>query len=178
MDSFEEKIKEASLEELQELKTWFFGENIRLAAVAGELEEKQRLLDREKERFQEEVKHISSRITRERKRQKEDETFFKKKMEILQNGFWQLDADRRKLDKERARFEAEKDISEQNLYRDSIDVSVFFRGVKNPLALKKRYRDLIKIFHPDNLAGDKDVIQRINKEYENLKEEFDHYKQA
>ena len=72
MDSFEEKMKEASLEELQELKTWLFRENIRLAAVAGELEEKQRVLDQEKEQFQEEVKHISSRITRERKRQKEN----------------------------------------------------------------------------------------------------------
>ena len=71
MDSFEEKMKEASLEELQELKTWLFRENIRLAAVAGELEEKQRLLDREKEQFQEEVKHVNDRIAEEVERRTE-----------------------------------------------------------------------------------------------------------
>ena len=48
-----------------------------------------------------------------------------------------------------------------------------FRGVKNPLALKKRYKDLIKIFHPDNVAGDKEMIQKINREYESLKHEYD-----
>ena len=32
---------------------------------------------------------------------------------------------------------------------------------------------MIKIFHPDNVAGDKEVIQRINKEYERLKERYE-----
>jgi len=30
-------------------------------------------------------------------------------------------------------------------------VRMLFRGINNPLALRKRYRDLVKIFHPDNL---------------------------
>ena len=64
------------------------------------------------------------------------------------------------------------------VYDSGMDVSVFFRGVRNPLALKKRYKDLIKIFHPDNVAGDKDIIQRINKEYESLKMSYEGFKQA
>lgn len=51
-----------------------------------------------------------------------------------------------------------------------MSVSLFFSGVKNTRALKKRYKDLIKIFHPDNGAGDTEVLQRINEEYETLKE--------
>ena len=39
----------------------------------------------------------------------------------------------------------------------------------NEDALKKRYKDLIKIYHPDNLNGDKDTIQEINMEYEKMK---------
>ena len=62
--------------------------------------------------------------------------------------------------------------------RETMEVSAFFKGVRNPLALKKRYKDLIKIFHPDNLAGDKDIIQQINSEYETLKGEYDNFKQA
>lgn len=58
------------------------------------------------------------------------------------------------------------------------DVSIFFHGVRNPLSLKKRYKDLIKIFHPDNIAGDKEIIQRINKEYEMLKGNYEGFKQA
>ena len=47
--------------------------------------------------------------------------------------------------------------------------SVFFSGVNNMRSLKKRYKDLIKIFHPDNAEGDTDVIQKINEEYEVLR---------
>lgn len=179
MDNFEEKINTASPKELQEMKLWLFQENVRLAAVSGELEEKERRITREKEQFQKEVRMISSRISKERKRLKEDETFFQKKMDILKNGFWQLDADRHKLNKEWEKLHAQEKRAETAQHTADMDVSVFFRGVRNPLALKKRYRDLIKIFHPDNLAGDKEMIQRINKEYELLKETYERsYKQA
>ena len=51
------------------------------------------------------------------------------------------------------------------------DVSVFFKGVTNPLALRKRYRDLLKIFHPDNNGGDEGIVKAINEEFERLKRE-------
>ena len=44
--------------------------------------------------------------------------------------------------------------------------------MRNELALKKRYKDLIKIYHPDNLDGDTGTIQEINREYERLKKVF------
>ncbi len=50
--------------------------------------------------------------------------------------------------------------------------------MKNVLTLKKRYKDLTKIFHPDNVAGDTEVIQRINREYERLKREYEKCRQA
>lgn len=50
-------------------------------------------------------------------------------------------------------------------------VQLLFRGVNNPLALRKRYRDLIKIFHPDNLFGDGELAGQINKEYLKRKQE-------
>ena len=40
------------------------------------------------------------------------------------------------------------------------------------ISLKKRYKDLIKIYHPDNLAGDTGTIQEINREYDKLKEKL------
>lgn len=179
MDNFEEVLVHGSEEELQELKSWLFQENIRLATARKELENLQEKFLKEKIQFQDEMKLLNHKISSERQRLKEDNQFFAKKMEILQNGFQQLDIDRRRLDKEWARLSAEKELlNERNSYEVGVDVSIFFQGVKNPLALKKRYKDLIKIFHPDNLAGDKDIIQRINREYESLKREYEGFRQA
>ncbi|MCD7725914.1 MAG: hypothetical protein LUI12_10280 [Clostridiales bacterium] len=178
MDNFEETLANGSEEELQELKSWLFQENIRLATAAKELEQRQEQFDRERIQFQDEMKLLNHKISNERQRLKEDNQFFDKKMEILKSGFQQLDLDRRRLDKEWVKLAAEKELMSERSYDKGLEVSAFFRGVKNPLALKKRYKDLIKIFHPDNLAGDKDMIQRINREYEELKGEYEGYRQA
>lgn len=179
MGNFEEILDNGSEAELQELKSWLFQENIRLVTAQKDLEQMQEKFIKEKEQFQDEMKLLNHKISSERQRLKEDNQFFAKKMEILKNGFQQLDIDRRRLEKDRARLYAEKELmSERVSYEAGSDVSVFFQGVKNPLALKKRYKDMIKIFHPDNLAGDKEIIQRINIEYEHLKREYESFKQA
>ena len=51
---------------------------------------------------------------------------------------------------------------------------LFFRGVNNMVALKKRYKDLMKIYHPDNSCGDQEILIKINAEYEELKDRFDY----
>ena len=179
MDKFEETLVHGCADELQELKAWLFRENIRLSTATKELERMQEKFLQEKVQFQEEMKLLNHKISSEQQRLKEDNQFFAKKLEILQNGFKQLDIDRRRLDKEWARLAAEKEfLEEHSMYEGISEVSVFFHGVKNPLALKKRYKDLSKIFHPDNLAGDTEIIQRINREYANLKREYEGFKQA
>lgn len=170
----EDILERGSEEELNKLKSWLFRENVRLITAAKELEATQAQFMQEKEQFQEEVKSLNRKMSVERQRLKDDALFFEKKMDILKGGFEQLDMDRRRLEKERAKFEAQKEVLEQPAYSMGRgDISAFFRGVKNPLALKKRYKDLIKIFHPDNVAGDKEIIQMINKEYEVLKRDYD-----
>ena len=180
MDSyFEETLVHGSKGELQELKAWLFKENIRVVTAAKELEEMQEQFLNEKIHFREEMEMLNQRISREREKLKEDNQYFEKKMEILKNGFSKLDIDRRRLDKEWAKLATEKKLAGERSAYDSVqDVSIFFKGVRTPIALKKRYKDLIKIFHPDNVAGDKDIIQRINKEYEALKVKYEDVKQA
>lgn len=46
---------------------------------------------------------------------------------------------------------------------------MFFSGVSNKKDLKKRYKDLIKIYHPDSDSGDTATVAEINREYEDLK---------
>lgn len=170
----DEALREAvSEEELNRLKSWLFKENVRIISAAKELEHMQEQFAREKEQFQEEMKTLNRKMAAEKERLKDNTLFFEKKMEILKGGFAELDMDRRRLEKEWARLEAQKEVMQQPVYGSGRDISDLFRGVKNPLALKKRYKDLIKIFHPDNVAGDKEMIQKINREYESLKHEYD-----
>ena len=117
----------------------------------------------------------NSRLLSERSRLKQEESFFDKKMEILQGGFAQLEADRRELEKKRLMLEAEEKVYKDSMMQNkAVDLAgILFQGVKSPLALKKRYRDLIKIFHPDNIAGDHEMVLRINKIYEELKKDYD-----
>lgn len=48
----------------------------------------------------------------------------------------------------------------------------YFGGVTNYTSLKKRYKDLMKIYHPDNKNGDSFTVRCITKEYEILKEQY------
>lgn len=172
MIDIEEMLKSEDDEALKELKTFLFKENIRLENEKREIAEGMDKLLKDQRRFRTEMDMLNHRIVLEKKRLKDDNLFFEKKMEILQEGFRQLDADRKKFEKDRARFSMEKEFwgGEKGVSAGMEDISaILFRGVSNPLTLRKRYKDLLKIFHPDNLCGDAELVQMINREYEKRK---------
>lgn len=129
-------------------------------------------MDKEENR----IKSEWDQIEIEKRMLKEQNRLFDQKLSILKDAYVQLDQDRRKVEWEKLKLKAEREQQQEQtggaLRRDA-DVSVFFRGVTNQLALKKRYRDLIKIFHTDNLYGDKGTLQAINQEYEKLQKRYD-----
>lgn len=43
----------------------------------------------------------------------------------------------------------------------------FFLGVKDVAQLRARYRELLKVYHPDN-GGDVEIMQEINAQYDRL----------
>ena len=45
------------------------------------------------------------------------------------------------------------------------NVKIFFKGVVDRESVKKRYKALLKIYHPDNMNGDNDLVLAINEEY-------------
>lgn len=62
----------------------------------------------------------------------------------------------------------------ESVSEDSYDESknqantFWFAGINNAEELKKRYKELMKIYHPDNQAGDTNAVQQIQSEYEEL----------
>ncbi len=167
-------LDEMGDKELQALKLWLFSENIRVQTEQKKLLEMKNHFLKERMQFQEEMKILNQKVTAARQRLKQDEQFFDKKMEILKNGFSQLEADRKAFEKEKETFRhrTEETGRKKSLHFLPGERGVFFAGVKNQLALKKRYKDLLKIYHPDNLAGDKEMMQQISREYEHLKREL------
>lgn len=170
MIDWEEVIKAESTEELKEIKLWLFQENMRLEQERTELEQARNKFLDERVKLRDELDDLNRRTVMERKRLKEENLFFEKKMAILQEGFRQLEEDRKRFEQERQTLL--KEAREQEFGEGSFTaVQLLFRGVNNPLALRKRYRDLIKIFHPDNLFGDGELAGQINKEYLKRKQE-------
>ena len=170
-----ESLEDKTAPELQKMKIWLFSENVRIAAERKRLKEMEEQIIKDRQAFQEEMQALNRTILSSQKRLKQDEMFFEKKMQILENGFAELESDRKKLEREKEMFRLEQKNAEmrsmesRNVYNG---LDVLFAGVNNPLALKKRYRDLIKIYHPDNIAGDKGVVLYINQEYERLSKEI------
>ena len=175
MIDWEEVIKAESTEELKEIKLWLFQENMRLEQERTELEQARNKFLDERVKLRDELDELNRRTVMERKRLKEENLFFEKKMAILQEGFRQLEEELNRFEQERQTLlkEArEQQSGEQEFGEGSFTaVQLLFRGVNNPLALRKRYRDLIKIFHPDNLFGDGELAGQINKEYLKRKQE-------
>lgn len=102
-----------------------------------------------------------------------DQKLVAKKLSILENAYRQLELDRKKLEREKRSFEMDRQYEENSRSRDNLFVDSssnlnFFAGVNNILALRKRYRDLCKIYHPDNLCGDTGTFREIKKEFEIL----------
>lgn len=132
-----------------------------------ELAEERRKLEREKEEF-----YILQRA--EEKRMKQQIQLFDMKWQILEKELQQLAKDKQELaiEKEHCRrIKAEcqgYSVGTSKLVRGEM----FFSGVDSELGMKKRYKDLIKIFHPDNRDGDTRTLQVINKEYDEMKKQF------
>ena len=135
--------------QLAKLKAWFFSENVRI-------NEEKEALEREK-----------ARMNRENE-------LFEKKLEILKKELYKLANDKKALEQERIRISRMKEQAKAERMNVGIrtGTTTFFRGVGSELALKKRYKDLLKIYHPDNMCGDTDTIQRINQEYTYLKKRY------
>jgi hypothetical protein len=190
------KDDESVSEDIKKAKMWLFQEQVRiqakeddLHALNRELQEMRRKLERERTRLDLREKSLDKRF-------EDNEVFIAKKQKIIEDAYQQLALDRKTLECERLNFEHERTkyrhqkmqgtrsqgTYQQSTYQQggyqqssntaSYDNSNFFRGVDNEIDLRKRYKELLKIFHPDNKCGDTKTLIRIQAEYENLKTRY------
>ncbi len=185
MDNFISILRDAnSPEELENLKLQLFRENVRIKTDKSDLEdmkvqiekdqaELEQLkikLDEEKSDFEREVAKTNRKLESDRKKLETDLIFMNKKQMVLESAYKQLDIDRQRLyrDKEDFKRLRESYPSRRSVPELQYRQGIFFKGITDEKSLRKRYKDLIKVFHPDNFTGDKDTLQNINREYETL----------
>ncbi len=134
-----------------------------------EIAEERRKLEREKQEF---LRHMEL----EERRREQEKKLFDMKMKILEEELVKLASEKEYIEKQKAFYSKVNDYERTSKSQDSsrrvVKGDMFFSGVGSKVGLRKRYRDLIKIYHPDNVDGDNNTIQEINREYNNLSKMF------
>ncbi|MCR5678424.1 MAG: molecular chaperone DnaJ [Agathobacter sp.] len=137
-------------------------------------EEEKRALEAERRNFEKERKEFQRRIEIEDRRLEQQQKLFDMKFKILEDELKKLAAEKEQVAKQKEFYSRVSDFESQsvNRYETVASSEMFFSGVGSKQSLRKRYRDLIKIYHPDNVDGDNGTIQEINREYDHLNKVF------
>ncbi len=161
----------------EQFQQWCFQETVELERKKQDFGDEKQAFEEEKRSFELERKEFKRKKEMESQRLKQQEHLLNMKRHILEEELRKLAGDKEQIEREKQFYERKAENERRNRTSSSTEGNVvkgelFFKGVRNELALKKRYKDLIKIYHPDNLDGDTGTIQEINREYERLKKVF------
>ena len=173
-----ERLEAADDEGLKEIKLWLFKESVRLRDEKHELERDKKDFLNERENVREENRRYEEHLATRTRQLSGQEELIAQKHEVIKRGFEELDRDRQALKAREESLRArEAQFEERIAYTpDCSEVNdVLFRGADNILLIKKRYKDLMKMFHPDCLGGDTEMVKALNRTYDRLLKECDPY---
>lgn len=160
----------------EDFRQWYFQETVELERKKEDLEQERKEFREEKSSFEREKRDFRVRQEMADHRATQKERLLEMKQQILEEELRKLAEDKKKLEQEKTYYQHREQKDEWSK-KERVDITypdagMFFKGVGNVLALKKRYKELSKIYHPDNMDGDTEAIQEINREYHQLKEKF------
>ncbi len=164
---------------LDELKHWLFLESVRIKQEKQSLIEEKEKFEKEKKDFEKQKISLSGSVSIQEKQLIRKKELFDKQWKVVEKELRRIAIDKENLEKERRAFEAERTRFRQTTIQARANIqntSIFFAGVNSFAALKRRYRDLLKIYHPDNENGDQSILLAINKEFETLKQKYNVFK--
>lgn len=174
-----EKLEASDDIQLRDIKLWLFKESVRLRDEKFELEMQRRDFLNERENAREENRRYEEHLAVKTRQLRRDEELIEKKHDIIKRGFEELDRDRQALNAREAALRKQEqqlaDAAGVSLSDGREAADILFRGADNILLLKKRYKELMKMFHPDNLGGDTEMVKALNRTYDRLLRECDSY---
>ncbi len=130
-----------------------------------EFEQQKREFERERNAF---MRHVEN----QNKHFEQQKHLFETKFRILEEEMMKVAEEKAEIEKKKAFYDMvdEFHMKNQKELPDYQLGEIFFRGVESKQSLKKRYKALVKIYHPDNIGGDDSLVTEINKEYDHLKQ--------
>ncbi len=134
-----------------------------------EIEDRQKELEKAWSDLLKEKREVEARTNALKQQEKQ----FQIKWDLLIQETQKLSEDKKKFELKKKFYDQVQANSEVDVYREDENIvhgEMFFSGVSTKKALKKRYKDLIKIYHPDGESGDNATVAEINREYDSLKE--------
>ena len=155
-----------------ELEERYVSESERLKEERKELLDERRKLKKDQIELEKQLSEYAVRKKLDEKMMNTQKQLFEKKFKILELELQKLAEEKARLEKEKNFYKAVNDNLERERSSDPAEVKMLFRGIDNLKDLKKRYKELIKIFHPDNVNGDTSVLQEINRQFDELKSKY------
>lgn len=151
-------------------RQWYVDDIVEFEAKKQSLRQERQELERERRDLERERRNFAIQKKNENRQREKEKQLFEMKWKILEEEVQKLAEERTKMQKQRNFY---KYLNEQETCNqeegEHVKGDMFFVGVQNVQALKKRYKDLLKIYHPDNLAGDTETVLEIQREYDRLK---------
>ena len=173
-----ERLQNAQEDELKDLKVWLFKESIRVRDEKLDIVRQKESFEKEKENLLEENRVYEEHLAQKSKEVHQNEELIARKFDVIKQAFESLDKDRQKLNAREIEIKVKEDrINREFNKRCSMDSGeledMLFSGVDNVILLKKRYKDLMKIYHPDCPGGDDEMVKAVSKIYERRLEKYE-----
>ena len=161
-------------EDGNKFEQWCFKQTVEIEHKKKKLADEQLKIEDERQALERDKRDFLYRKDMDQSRLRQEQHLFDMKWKILEDELQKLAVEKQQVQKQKefySRVHDYEDTIRRSTYTTTnvVKGEMFFIGVMNEYSLKKRYKDLIKIYHPDNLAGDTGTIQEINREYDKLK---------
>ncbi len=162
-------------EDGNQFEQWCFKQTVEIEHKKQKLADEKLTMDEERRKLDREKREFLLKKEMDQSRLKQEQHLFDMKWKILEDELLKLAAEKQQLQRQKefySRVHAYEHTNTRSYAHTSSNVikgELFFIGISDEESLRKRYRDLIKIYHPDNLAGDTGTLQEINREYDKLK---------
>ena len=159
-------------DELMEFRQWFFKKTMQMERDQRTLEDDKRRLQLQWDRLERERRDFRREKEADAKFRAQEEYVLRMKQQVLEDELQKLANEKQYLERQREFYVRRFQQRQEPAPRQEASVvkgELFFIGVQSEIALKKRYKDLIKIYHPDNMCGDTETLQEINREYDRLR---------
>lgn len=164
-------------DEIMAFRRWYFKKTMEMEQSRRELEDNKRRLQLQREKLERERRDFRREKEADARFRAQEERVLQMKQHVLEDELRKLANEKQYLERQKEFYDHVRDFQqkqERRVERNSTIVrgELFFIGVQSEIALKKRYKDLIKIYHPDNMCGDTETLQEINREYDRLRTLF------